>query len=154
MAQQRCGQPAGYHPGRLRRVGMVGSLLLALTSCVTEKHPFASDRMTGTGTSGSTSSLVGTWEVTLIVTVAEDIQTWTTRWEFRADRTCTWRQRVVSALEGIPREELRTCEWVDANGEITVTWDDTGGVDIMEYSFAAFDRDRLLLQGVEYQRIL
>lgn len=129
-------------------------LLFALAACNTAGSLFEDDRMQGQGggTSGS-SAVVGEWEITLVVFVEGDVQNWTTNWIFRPDGTCRFRQTTESGVEGVPRVEQRSCTWRTANGMLTVTYTDTGQVLAMKFDFAAFDPNRLVLDGYEYKRI-
>jgi len=153
MAWQRWDESVGHGLGRVGRLGLVAGLLLGLSACEGQRDLFGPSRPLGQGSNTSNSPLVGTWEVTLIVSVDGDLQTWTTNWQFRSDRTCTWRQIIESAVEGLSREEVRDCTWTDANSAVTVVYLDTGASETLPYSFPTFDTSRLILQGVEYLRL-
>lgn len=130
----------------------MGCLCLTLAGCGGEGGLFAPGRNPGVSGGGGGDALVGRWETTLVLDVPPDFQTWTTMWTFRSDRTCHYRQTVVSVLEGGARVKERDCEWRTANTVITVTWADTGAEEGLPFSFAALDPNRLLLQGIEYRR--
>ena len=132
----------------------MGGLLLGVTACETVKDPFGPTTIPGTGgTNISRNALVGEWEVVLIVNEGGDFQVWTTNWIFAPDHTCRWRQSIESTLEGVTRERFRTCIWTTSNNTVIVTYDDTGASATMDLEFPTFDGDRIILQGVEYQRI-
>jgi hypothetical protein len=105
------------------------------------------------GRSSSASPVVGAWQVTLLVSVQADLQEWTTRWQFDADRRCAFRRTTFSAVEGVRRTVERECTWVDRGGVLEVRYSDTGHTDRLPYSVPAFDTRRLVLEGVEYQRV-
>ena len=108
----------------------------------------------GTGGSGGAaipSALVGTWEATFIIQTIGDIQTTTTTWRFGGDGSCRRTVRTLSAVEGIPRTDDRTCRFRVGNFQLTVTFTD-GGAATFSFEFAGGSRDRLLLGGIEYQR--
>jgi hypothetical protein len=109
----------------------------------------------GSGTSGggtSQSALVGDWRTVLVIEVPGDLQTWTTTWHFDPAGTC--RQTIVteSLAEGFPRATERTCTWATNGGQIAITFVG-GGTLSFDFSFAALDPDRLVLDGFEYQRL-
>jgi hypothetical protein len=109
----------------------------------------------GSGTSGGGgggSELVGAWQTVVVIEVPGDLQTWTTTWRFDSAGTC--RQTVIteSLAEGFPRTTERTCTWTTSSGEVTISFVG-GGTLTFDFSFAALDPDRLVLDGFEYQRL-
>jgi hypothetical protein len=133
----------------------VGALLLALTACVTERDPLGpvNGPTGGSGTNVSNNALVGEWEATILITAGGDVQTWVTSWIFRDDQTCTWHQEVTSVLEGITRERTRQCVWSSGGSLITITYLDNDTSEQLPFEFPAFDGTRLILQGIEFERI-
>jgi hypothetical protein len=109
-------------------------------------------RSGGGGNTTSSSDIVGTWERTDIFSAGGDILTQTTTWEFDSGGFCVRTIRSLSALEGIPRITERSCTWSLSTAEITIT---LGGSTpaVFDVGFAAFDPNRLLLDGYEYARI-
>ena len=101
---------------------------------------------------GGGSELVGTWQTVVVIEVPGDLQTWTTTWRFDSARTC--RQTVVteSLAEGFPRTTERACTWTTSSGEVAISFVG-GGTMTFDFSFAALDPDRLVLDGFEYQRL-
>ena len=115
----------------------------------TDRHPGHD------GTTGSPSGadlLVGTWRTTLVVEVPGDLQTWTTTWHFDAGGRCDQTVVVESVAEGFPRVTERGCTYAAGDFEITVHFEG-GGVLELEYAFAGFSTDRLVLDGFEYERL-
>ncbi len=98
------------------------------------------------------AALVGTWRNVVVVQVPADIQTWTTTWRFDADGICRQTVETESLAEGFPRTTERACTYLTAGDEITIAFLGGGSV-TFEFSFAAFSRDRLVLDGFEYQRL-
>ncbi len=84
---------------------------------------------------------------------AEDTQLWTTRWIFKADATCQFRQTVLSVLEGQTRREERECHWTESSAIAAIVFDDTGEALQIPFSFPPGERDRMIFEGFEYQRI-
>ncbi len=124
-----------------------------MIACGGEGSIFAPPRPTGQGGGGSLNpTLFGEWEAVILIEAPPDIQTWTTRWRFDGDRTCRFRQVVVSALEGTTREKTRDCTWRDVNATIALVWQDSGVGEVLPYSFPSLNPNRLLLQGIEYRR--
>ncbi len=108
----------------------------------------------GGGQVNETSALVGTWQRFDVFSPdsGDDLVTQTTQWQFDAAGGC---QRVItttSAVEGIPRTTIRDCTFTLGVQEITLSWSD-GAVQTFTLTFAAFDPDRLVLDGFEYQRL-
>ncbi|MGH7525133.1 MAG: hypothetical protein ACREMX_00355 [Gemmatimonadales bacterium] len=109
----------------------------------------------GDGTSGGgngSAALVGTWRTVVVVEVPGDIQTWTTTWTFDDEGFC--RQTIVteSLAEGTPRTTDRACSYSAGDFEVMVDFVG-GGTLILEYRFAGFSRNRLVLDGFEYERL-
>ena len=157
MAGQRRGEPGVHRLRGLRRLGGLAlALSLLLTAACGEGGPAGTDRLPGDGgTTGSPSGadlLLGTWRTTLLVEVPGDLQTWTTTWHFDVDGGC--RQTVVteSVAEGFPLVTERGCTYAAGDVEITVRFEG-GGVLELEYAFADFSPDRLVLDGFEYERL-
>jgi hypothetical protein len=101
---------------------------------------------------GGGSALVGTWQTALVIEVPGDLQTWTTTWRFDAEGTCRQTLVTESLAEGFPRTTERACTWTTGSGEVTISFVG-GGTQTLDFSFAAFDPDRLVLDGFEYQRL-
>ena len=130
------------------------SLLLA-PACDGERGLLDVDDNTGIGggNTGGADPLVGEWEVTFVIFVSPDVQTWTTNWIFAADATCEFEQTVRSALDGTTIVDARTCTWSTTNGRLRIQYDDSEEVTESAYSFPGGDTTRLLFQDVEYQRV-
>lgn len=137
-------------------MGLALSLILALALACGDGGPTGTDRPGGNdGTSGSPSpaqQLAGTWRTTVVVEVPGDLQTWTTTWRFEADGTCVRTVETESLAEGFPRITQRACTFVPGDFEITIRFEG-GGPLVLDYSFAAFSTDRLILDGFEYERL-
>lgn len=95
---------------------------------------------------------MGTWRTVVVVEVPGDLQTWTTTWRFEADGTCRLTTERESSVEGFPRVTDRTCTYVVTGAEIAVRFAGGGTLE-MEYDFAGFSPDRLVLNGFEYERL-
>jgi hypothetical protein len=103
------------------------------------------------GPSGS-ATLAGTWRVQLVVQVPGDLQTWTTTWRFDADGSCHQTMVTESLAEGIPRTRDRDCSFTVNGSKVNITF--TGGETLsLEFSFAGFSPNRLVLDGFEYERL-
>ena len=138
----------------MRRRRLVGlGLLLVMAACGGERSLFAPDHQpAGSGIPGRDPAVMGTWQVVLLISAETDLQTWTTTWQFAADGTCRFSRVIRSVLEGQDRITVRPCSWRTANATITVTYTDDATTALLPYRFAAFDPDRLVLEGVEYSR--
>jgi hypothetical protein len=89
----------------------------------------------------------------MLIQVSDDLQRWTTTWRFDADGTC--RQAVVteSLAEGFPRTSERSCTYLTNESSVAIAYAD-GATATFDFSFAGFSRDRLVLDGSEYQRLV
>jgi hypothetical protein len=106
----------------------------------------------GTSSSSGSSTLAGTWRVKLVVEVPGDVQTWITTWHFNADGSCHQTMVTESLAEGIPRTQDRDCSFSVNGSNVDITF--TGGAMLsLEYSFAGFSPNRLVLDGFEYERL-
>lgn len=81
-----------------------------------------------------------------------DIQAWTTTWRFDPDGECLQTVETASLAEGASRVSERACTFVARDVDVTITFA-SGGTLVLEWSFADFSPDRLLLDGFEYQRV-
>ena len=137
---------------------MLVPLILLLTACNGDPTGPRTGQTGGgnglgaSGGSGGESALIGTWQTVVVIEVPGDLQTWTTTWRFDPAGTC--RQTVVteSLAEGFPRTTERTCTWTTNSGEVAISFVG-GGTLTFDFSFAALDPDRLVLDGFEYQRL-
>lgn len=122
--------------------------------CAGERSLFAPADGPGAASGpGLDPSLIGTWQVVLLVDAGPDLQTWTTTWRFDRDGTCGFTRTIRSALEGVDRTTIRPCRWTSANARVTVTYTTDNTTSQLPYSFAGFDPNRLVLEGVEYARL-
>jgi hypothetical protein len=151
--------PSPHRPRpRPRIAGHLALLgLAALVACTAElRDPtrFLQPGSRGqTGTGGSTTALVGTWQAFILIAVPTDVQAWVTTWELRADGRCHFRREVTSALEGVTRVLERDCTWTTSGNILTAIYTDTGEHYPMVWSFKALDTGILVLEGVEYRRL-
>ena len=157
MAGLRRRDSRRHRGGRLPRLGdvaLVLSLLLTLLPACGE-GPTGADRLRPDGTSTGhdpADLLVGTWRTTVVVELPGDLQTWTATWRFDADGGCHLTTERESLPEGLPRITERPCTWTVGGAEVTVVFLQ-GETLVMEYDFADFSPDRLVLEGFEYERV-
>ncbi len=116
------------------------------------------DRPIGGGqTGGSTtvaSALIGVWRNVWVVFLDTDVQTWTTVWTFRSDNTCLIDKTLRSLALEFPQGTLRPCRYAILGTDLGITWTDAaGGAATVPFSFANFSPDRLVLEGLEYERL-
>ena len=117
-----------------------------------ETGPIPGRNPGGTSSSSGSSTLVGTWRVKLVVEVPGDVQTWITTWRFNADGSCHQTMVTESLAEGTPRTRDRDCSFSVNGSNVDITF--IGGEMLsLEYSFAGFSPNRLVLDGFEYQRL-
>jgi hypothetical protein len=118
--------------------------------------PTGTDRPGGnsgvSGGDGAAERLIGTWRTVVLVEVPGDIQAWATTWRFEPDGRCLQRVETRSVAEGFPRLSERICTFVAGDLDVTISFTG-GGTLVLEYSFADFSPDRLILDGFEYERL-
>lgn len=169
MADERSGQRAGddlRRPARRRGLALhaLTALLLLAGACDSAPTspdlegtlPFgegaAGNGSGGNGPEGSSGTLVGEWERFEAVALDGDIVTTTIHWLFDADGTCVRVITTMSANEGIPRTGIRECTWRLGPAEITLRLG-TDAEATYPLEFGGFDPNRLILDGLEYQRV-
>lgn len=105
------------------------------------------------GRANGTSPVIGQWRNIWIVQVPEDFQTWTTEWTYDADGSCLLRKTFRSLLLAFPQVTARPCTFSLSAFIISVQFLDTGMVQPLDFSFPASSRDRMILEGLTYDRI-
>ncbi|HEX6669632.1 MAG TPA: hypothetical protein VF061_08750, partial [Gemmatimonadales bacterium] len=146
--------------GRLPRLGRLAvalSLLLIASAGCGESGATGPQRPgENTGTNDSVTPadrLAGTWRATVLIEVPGDVQAWITTWEFDSDGTCLQIAEVRSVVESTPRVTERPCTFTADGFEIAITY--TGGSTLtFNYAFPLFSSDRLILDGLEYERVV
>jgi hypothetical protein len=168
MDYQRRSQRPDNRPrdrgGRVRLAPFLLTFALALGACE-GGDPFTPDTVPPFDPNGGTSGgpggddstnaqlVVGIWEVTFVTPLMDDILTERTVWEFGADLNC--QQTIYSTLgsEGFTRVTRNYCTYQVVNFDIVVLFDGALEPVTFPFDFAAFDPDRLILDGFEYTRI-
>lgn len=109
----------------------------------------------GDGDGATDAAFVGDWENVTIIQAGGDLQTTTTRWHFEAGGECVHGFVLESAIDGVLEFTLETCTWVNDGlaSELTVTFDDDGGVLVFAYEFPGVDGTILILNGQVYTRV-
>jgi hypothetical protein len=143
-------------------VALAGLMLLAACTDPVATAPSGSRPAPigfGPGVSGGSSvnaaeALIGSWQRFDVFTAdsSGDIVTQTTTWLFDPSGTCQRTITTFSAVEGIPRGTTRDCTWTLGLQSITLAFSD-GSSNTFTLTFAAFDPDRLVLDGLEYRRL-
>ena len=159
MAGQRRSEPGVFRGRGLSRLGRLAlALFLSLSAAAGcgDGGPTGTSRPIDNGGTGGPPTgaelLVGTWRTVVVIEVPGDLQTWTTTWRFDEDGGCHYRVEVESAVEGVPRQTERECTYLAGDFEVTVSFVGGGALEL-EYGFADFSRDRLVLDGFEYERL-
>jgi hypothetical protein len=148
--------------GRLAPVFL--TLALALGACE-GGDPFTPESVPPLDTDGGTSGgggvgdstnaqlVVGIWELTIVTFLMDDVLTERTVWEFGPDLNC--QQTIYSTLgsEGFERVTRNYCTYLVVNFDVVIRFDDTLEEVTFPFDIAAFDPDRLILDGLEYTRI-
>ncbi len=106
-----------------------------------------------TGGSGGASALVGSWQRTSILQLADDVQRTTTTWRFDAGGACGETVETLDLVEDIPRTETHACSYrVDAT-EVVITFAGATADVRFTIQFDGFSPQRLVLDGLLFDRI-
>lgn len=107
------------------------------------------------GSSSQASPVFGQWRHLRVFILESDVQTTTTDWTFDRDLTCRFKRTFESLVAGVPDVTERRCRFVIEAFDLVVTFDDAAaaGPVRLPYTFAASSPDRLVLEGVEYERL-
>lgn len=138
-------------------LALVGILTAALACGGVPREPtgLGDGRGTGgqAGGGGSAQALIGTWRNVFIIRLEQDVQTSTTTWLFRADLTC--QQTIVSEslAEGFPRTTVRDCLYAVVNTDVRVLYQGSAAPVVFSFGFVGLDPNRLVLSGIEFQRV-
>jgi len=161
MAGQRRSESRRLGAGRRARgrgLALLVPLILLLAACNGDPTAPRTGTAGGGNDSGASgggaggSALVGAWQTVVVIEVPGDLQTWTTTWRFDSAGTCRQTVLTESLAEGFPRTTERTCTWTTNTGKVAISFVG-GGTVTFDFSFAALDPDRLVLDGFEYQRL-
>jgi hypothetical protein len=148
---------------RFRRGRRLAGLGLALAGVLSACAPEQTGPATGGGIleppgppahgdGTSANALIGAWQLVTVIPIGGDLQSTTVLWEFAADLSCRRTVTTLLVSEGIPRTSVQDCEYVPDINSVTVTFPNALPANFT-VSFAAFDADRLVLDGMEYQRV-
>jgi hypothetical protein len=138
--------------------------LLSVAACTAEYRdpvgigpPINNGGTSGGGTSSGGSAqeaLVGSWENTIALSMSGDLQTVTTRWDFAASGSCRKSVRTFSTLDGMITLSSEACTWSFQNQSVVIQFTDTMSVSSFSLDFPGFQRDVILLGGIEFRRTL
>ena len=102
---------------------------------------------------GTAGLLVGSWQNVWLIRMENDAQTITTTWQFGSDHTC---RRTVDTFSVLLDGSLVTttdCTWTADGFSVTVTYvGHTKGV-TFSVALSNFSPDRLILNGILFDRI-
>ena len=140
-------------------MGLGVALVAALSACAPEQTgPAPGGGILGPpgppahGDGTGTNALVGGWQLVTVIPIGGDLQTTTVLWEFTADLACRRSVTTLLVSEGIPRTNVQDCRYVPDINSVSVTF--PGSLPAtFTVTFAAFDANRLVLDGMEYQRV-
>jgi hypothetical protein len=107
----------------------------------------------GGGGNGGTSVLLGSWETTFIFRTSSDVQTHTVTWNFNAGGSCRRVVEIYSVLEDRTLVTGTNCTFISGGGQVAVTYEGRSSAVNFSYTLENFSPDRLILDGVIYDRI-
>lgn len=112
---------------------------------------------TGGGTGGQpgtgTSLLLGTWQTVIIFQLDTDVQRHTTTWTFGSGGICHRTVEVFSVLEDQTFTTDSDCTFRAGANDVTVTYAGNTSSVTFQWMLVNFSRDKLLLDGITYNRI-
>ena len=107
----------------------------------------------GGGGGGGGGVLLGTWQTHFLIQTSNDIQRHTVTWRFGSGGAC---RRVVEIYSTLEDQRLTTpvdCVFQSGNGQVAVTFEGRSSAVTFSWSLEHFSPDRLILDGVTYDRI-
>ena len=107
----------------------------------------------GGGGNGGAAVLVGSWRATFIFRLTNDVQTHVITWSFQARGACNRTVAITSVLEDQTRTTNTPCTWRTNNTDISIMFGGNVGTVTFRWSLADFSPNRLILDGVTYDRI-
>ncbi len=106
----------------------------------------------GGGGGAALGALIGDFQTISVIPVNGNFQSTVTQWRFAADSSCRRTVRTTLLSEGIAQTTLADCTYTTSVNSVLVTFPGSPTA-VFSVSFAGFSPDRLVLDGVEYQRI-
>ena len=106
----------------------------------------------GGGGGGASGPLVGSWEATFVIQTSNDIQRHTVRWTFSANGSCDRVIEIFSVLEDRTLTTSTNCTFRSGAGQVDVTYEGRTSAVTFSWTLENFSPDRLILDGVTYDR--
>jgi hypothetical protein len=107
----------------------------------------------GGGGGNSGSPLLGTWETHFVFQLSGDVQRHTVTWTFSPDGTCRRVIEIYSVLEDRTLTTEVSCTFRSGGSQVSVTFDGHTLAATFPWSLEHFSPDRLVLDGVTYDRL-
>lgn len=107
----------------------------------------------GNGGGQQNSPLIGTWQAIFLFRLDNDVQRQTTTWEFHSDGTC---RRTVDTFSVLADQTFRTvsdCSFRSGAFDVSVTYAGNSAAVTFQWSLQDFSSNKLILDGVVYDRI-
>ena len=107
----------------------------------------------GGGGGGGGSVLLGTWQTHFFIQTSSDIQRHSVSWTFNSGGSC---RRVVDIYSTLQDQTLTTtvdCTFRAGGGQVAITYEGRTSAVTFSWSLEHFSPDRLILDGVTYDRL-
>ena len=107
----------------------------------------------GGGGGGGGSVLLGSWQTHFLIQTSNDIQRHSVSWTFNTGGSC---QRVVEIYSTLQDQTLTTtvnCTFRSGGGQVDITYEGRSSAVTFSWTLEHFSPDRLILDGVTYDRI-
>lgn len=107
----------------------------------------------GGGGGNGGSVLQGSWQTVFLFRLSDDVQTHTVTWNFGNDGSCRRVVEIYSVLEDRTLTTTSTCTFRSGGGDVAITFEGSASPVSFRWSLEHFSRDRLILDGVTYDRV-
>ena len=107
----------------------------------------------GGGGGGASGPLVGSWETTFVIQTSTDIQRHTVTWTFSSNGSCGRVIQIYSVQADRTLTTSTDCTFRSGGGQVAVTYAGRSSAVTFSWTLENFSPDRLILDGVTYDRI-
>jgi hypothetical protein len=91
--------------------------------------------------------------VDLVFDLGDDVQRHTTTWTFGADGSCQRTVEIYSVLEDRTLRSTVGCTFQSSSGEVAVIYEGNSSPATFRWELEGFSRNRLILDGITYDRV-
>jgi hypothetical protein len=96
---------------------------------------------------------VGSWETDFVIQTSNDVQRHTVTWTFSASGSCRRVVEIYSVLEDRTLTSAVNCSFRSGGGQVDITYEGRSSAVTFGWTLEHFSPDRLILDGVTYDRV-